>query len=159
VSPRSLSSIRVVTRGIYWMNNCMQWSSVFTMLLRLKFRVWWWTHISEVSMHSKPVLAQSGSTEQVRVGKATPGEVLWRAEWATPMATALTVPNRTPKWGWSFRWVLVSAGAHHSIWKLWWLRSYLKICTTEKCTGSRCFASFHRGKPYWMCTRTSWDSY
>jgi len=34
-----LWSVRVVTRRIYRMNNCMQWSSVFTMVLRLKLRV------------------------------------------------------------------------------------------------------------------------
>ena len=35
----SLSIIRVVTRRIYRMNNCTQWSSVFTMVLRFKLRV------------------------------------------------------------------------------------------------------------------------
>ena len=30
------------------------------------------------------------------VGKATPGEVLWRAEWASPMATATTIQNQAP---------------------------------------------------------------
>jgi len=34
-----LSSIRVVTRCIYRMNNCTQWSSVFTMVLKFKSRV------------------------------------------------------------------------------------------------------------------------
>jgi len=36
---RRLSSIWVVTRRIYQMNNCMQWSSVFTIVLKLKLRV------------------------------------------------------------------------------------------------------------------------
>jgi len=36
----SLWSIRVVTRRIYRMNNCTQWSSLFTMVLKLKLRVW-----------------------------------------------------------------------------------------------------------------------
>ena len=36
---REFIRIRVVTRRIYRMNNCMQWSSVFTMVLRFKLRV------------------------------------------------------------------------------------------------------------------------
>jgi hypothetical protein len=28
------------------------------------------------------------------MGKATPGEVLWRAEWASPVATARTIQNQ-----------------------------------------------------------------
>ena len=39
VAHGSLYSIRVVTRRIYRMNNCMQWSSVFTMVLRFKLTV------------------------------------------------------------------------------------------------------------------------
>jgi len=41
-------------------------------------------HISDVSMHRKPELARRGSTDGLGVGKATPGEVFWRAEWASP---------------------------------------------------------------------------
>jgi len=36
---RRFSSIRVVTRYIYWMNNCTQWSFVFPMVLSFKLRV------------------------------------------------------------------------------------------------------------------------
>jgi len=36
----SFSSIKVVTRRIYRINNCMQWSIVFTMVLRFKLRVY-----------------------------------------------------------------------------------------------------------------------
>jgi hypothetical protein len=38
-----------------------------------------------------------------RCGPATCGAVLWRAELASPIATARTVQNQTPKQGWSFR--------------------------------------------------------
>jgi len=41
-------------------------------------------------MHRKPELVRRGSTELLGVGKATPGEVLWHAEWASPVATATT---------------------------------------------------------------------
>jgi hypothetical protein len=42
-------------------------------------------------MHRKPELARRGSRERLGTGKATPGEVLWRAEWASSMATATTI--------------------------------------------------------------------
>ena len=60
-------------------------------------------HIADRLMHRKPDRGRSGSTERLGVGNATPGEVLWRAEWASPVATATTVQNQTPKRGWSFR--------------------------------------------------------
>jgi len=60
-------------------------------------------HISDVSMHSKPELALRGLTERLGVGNAMPREVLWCAEWASPVATATTIQNQAPKRGWSFR--------------------------------------------------------
>jgi len=60
-------------------------------------------HMSDVSMHRKPELAWRGSTERLGMGKAMPGVVLWYIEWVTPMATATTIQNQTPKRGWSFR--------------------------------------------------------
>ena len=60
-------------------------------------------HISDVLMKRKPELAWRGPTERLGMGKATPREVLWRAEWASPVATAKTIQNQTPKRGWSFR--------------------------------------------------------
>jgi hypothetical protein len=54
-------------------------------------------------MHRKPELTRWGSTERLGVGKATPEEVLWRAEWASSVPTAMTIQNQTPKRGWSFR--------------------------------------------------------
>ena len=65
-------------------------------------------------MHRKPELAQRGSTERLGVGKTMPGEVLWRAEWASPVGTDMTIQNLTPKQGRSFRWVLVSSCAPHN---------------------------------------------
>jgi len=53
-------------------------------------------HISDVSMHRKPELARRGPTKRLGVGKASPGEVLMRAEWVSPMVTATTIPNQTP---------------------------------------------------------------
>jgi hypothetical protein len=50
-------------------------------------------------MHRKPELARRGSTERLGMGKAMPGEVLWPAEWASPVATAMTIQYRTPKRG------------------------------------------------------------
>ena len=44
-------------------------------------------------MEMKPELAWRGSTERPGVGKITPGEVLWHAEWASPVATAMTIQN------------------------------------------------------------------
>jgi len=52
--------------------------------------------------------------EGLGVGKAMRGEVLWHAKWESPVATAMTIENQTPKRGWSFRSVLVSPGAHHN---------------------------------------------
>jgi hypothetical protein len=63
-------------------------------------------------MHRKPELVRRGLTERLGMGKATPGEVLWRAEWASSVATAMSIQNQTPKPGRSFRSVLVSPGAH-----------------------------------------------
>jgi len=60
-------------------------------------------HILDMSMRRKPELARRGSTEQQGVCKATPGEALWRANWASPMSTATTIQNQAPKQGWSFR--------------------------------------------------------
>jgi hypothetical protein len=48
-------------------------------------------------MYRKLELAQRGSMEQLGVGKATPWEVLWRTECASPVATATTIQNQTPK--------------------------------------------------------------
>jgi len=60
-------------------------------------------HISDVSMHRKPEVLRMGSTEQLHMAIAMPWEVLWRAEWASPVATATTVQNQTPKQGLNFR--------------------------------------------------------
>jgi len=60
-------------------------------------------HIPDVSMYRKPELARRGSTERLGGGKATLREVLWCAEWASPVATAMTIQNQAPKCGWSFR--------------------------------------------------------
>jgi hypothetical protein len=54
-------------------------------------------------MHRKTELARRGSMELLGMGKATPGEVLWRTEWVSLVATATTIQNPTPKRGWSFR--------------------------------------------------------
>jgi hypothetical protein len=54
-------------------------------------------------MHREPQLALTGFMGQLGVGKETPREVLWCAEWASPMATAMTIENQAPKLGWSFR--------------------------------------------------------
>jgi hypothetical protein len=53
-------------------------------------------------MYRKPEVAQRGSMERLGVGKATPMEVLWHTEWASPVATASTIQNQAPKLGWSF---------------------------------------------------------
>jgi len=59
-------------------------------------------HISDVAIHRKPEQAQRAPTEWLGVGKAMPGEVLWRAEWASPVATATTIQNLAPELRWSF---------------------------------------------------------
>jgi len=41
--------------------------------------------------------------ERLSVSITMPGEVLWHAEWAAPVATAMISPNQTPKPGWSSR--------------------------------------------------------
>jgi hypothetical protein len=53
--------------------------------------------ISDVSMHRKPELARRGSTDGLGVGTATPGAVLWRTEWASPVATVTTIQNQASK--------------------------------------------------------------
>jgi len=62
----------------------------------------------------KPELAQRGSMERLGVRKAMPREVLWHAQWASPVATATTIQNQAPKQGRSFGQVMVSPGAHHN---------------------------------------------
>ena len=42
----------------------------------------------------KTELARRRSMEQVGVGKATPGVVIWRVKWASPVATATTIQNQ-----------------------------------------------------------------
>jgi hypothetical protein len=64
-------------------------------------------------MRRKTDLACRGSTERLGVGKAMPGEQLWRVEWVSPLATAMTIQNQAPQRGWSFCCVLVGTGAHH----------------------------------------------
>ena len=54
-------------------------------------------------MHRKPELALRGLTEGLGMGKATPRELLWHAEWASPVATAMAIENQTPKRGWGLR--------------------------------------------------------
>jgi len=48
-------------------------------------------------MHWKPELALRGLMEQLGVGEATPGEVLWHAEWLSPVVTATTIQNHGPE--------------------------------------------------------------
>jgi len=60
-------------------------------------------------MHGKPELVKRGSMEWQVVGKATSGEVLMCAYWASPMETAMTISNQAPKWAGIFRWVLVTS--------------------------------------------------
>jgi hypothetical protein len=57
-------------------------------------------HISDVSMHKKTELAQVASMQQLGVGKTTLRQVLRCAEWDSPMATAVTIQNQTPKRAW-----------------------------------------------------------
>jgi len=54
-------------------------------------------HISDVSMHKEPELAQRESTERLGVGKAMPGEVLWHSGLASSVATETTIENQAPK--------------------------------------------------------------
>jgi len=91
--------------------------------------------------------------------KAMPREVWWRTEWASPMATAMTINNQTPKQGLTFRWVLVSPGPHHITWKLWSLTSGLEIYTSEKTTDSRFFASIPCEKHCRLGAHNCRDSY
>jgi len=79
---------------------------------------WRWMHIPDLSMDRKPELAWRGLTEPLGVGKATPREMIWCAEWLSLMGTETTIQNQVPERGWTFRWVLVSPGAHHNTWKL-----------------------------------------
>jgi hypothetical protein len=53
-------------------------------------------------MNRNPLLAQRGVTEQLGMGKAMPGEVVWRAKWLSPVATATTIQNQTSKSEWTF---------------------------------------------------------
>jgi len=55
-----------------------------------------------VLIYRKPELARRRSMEQLGVGKATPGVVIWRVQWASPGATAMTIQNQFPKRGCSF---------------------------------------------------------
>jgi len=48
-------------------------------------------------MNRKPELARRGWMERLGMGKATPWEVLWRADWVSATATATTIQNQTPK--------------------------------------------------------------
>jgi len=48
------------------------------------------------------------------VGEVMLVEVLWRAESASPLATARTIHNQAPKQGWSSRCILLSPDAHHN---------------------------------------------
>jgi hypothetical protein len=71
-------------------------------------------HISDLSMHRKPQLAQRGPTERLGVGKETPREMLWCTEWSSPVARATTIQYQAPERGWSFGLVLVSPGTHYN---------------------------------------------
>jgi len=42
-------------------------------------------------MRRKPVLVPRESTKRLGMGKGTPSEVLWGGEWASPVATAMTI--------------------------------------------------------------------
>ena len=83
----------------------------------LSWRVGRWTYISDVSKNRKPELGQKGLMEQLGIGTVTPGDVWWRAEWESPVATATAIDNETPNQGWSFLWVLVNLGAQNNSWK------------------------------------------
>jgi len=53
-------------------------------------------------MHREPELAQRGLTERLGVAKAMLREMLWCAEWSSPMATATTIQNQAPEQGLRF---------------------------------------------------------
>ena len=74
--------------------------------------------ISDLSMHRKPELARRVSTERLGVGNAMAGELSWHTKWVSPVATATTIENQTPKQEWSFRCVLGSPGAQHTTCKI-----------------------------------------
>jgi hypothetical protein len=54
-------------------------------------------HISDLSMHNKPELARRGPTESLGVGNSKRREMLWFAEWSSPVATAMTSENQPPE--------------------------------------------------------------
>jgi len=62
----------------------------------------------------------------------------------------MTIQNQAPEWGWSIPSILVSSGPHHDTWERGQLGSRLEICTTEKCTGSRCVACFQLWIHHWL---------
>jgi len=75
-------------------------------------------NISNGSMERKPGLEWRGSMAWLGLGNAMPAEVLWHAEWASPVTTVTTIQNQAPKKGFSWRRVPVSTGAHHNTWQL-----------------------------------------
>jgi len=48
-------------------------------------------------MRRKPEMAQRGPTLRLGVGNATPREMLWCADWSSPVATAKTIQNQAPE--------------------------------------------------------------
>jgi len=47
-----------------------------------------------MSMHREKELVQSGPTEGLGGGNATPWEVLWHTEWASSMATSINIQTQ-----------------------------------------------------------------
>jgi hypothetical protein len=58
-------------------------------------------------MHKNPALVHNGMMEQIVLGKATQAEIIWLAEWAFHVETAITIENETTKRGWRFCLVMV----------------------------------------------------
>jgi hypothetical protein len=65
-----------------------------------------------VWLNKNPDVVRSVLTERLGVGNTMPREVLWRAEWAAPMAMATNIENQCPNGRWIIGSFLVRPGRH-----------------------------------------------
>jgi hypothetical protein len=94
----SWSSKTVITGCLYLMNNCTQWSSRLSIVLRIKLRVQKVNaYLTGVNAH-KVIAGREGWMLHQCMRNAMPREVMWPAEWGSRVATATTIQNQSPEW-------------------------------------------------------------
>jgi hypothetical protein len=90
---RRFSSLRALTTHIYEMNNCMQWSPVFTIVVWFQLRVWKVNTYLKCVDVQKETAGAEGTDRMAAWGLSETGHMLYCTEWESSLSTARTMEN------------------------------------------------------------------